>query len=54
VPLRHPSVVRTLGLVTRRGVPLSQLASSLVGIIEREIGRDERRRGRAALMSRIA
>lgn len=52
VPLRQPSVVRTLGLLTRRGVPLSAHANEIVGIIEREVGRGERHRRQ--LMSEIA
>jgi len=34
VPLRNPSIVRTLGVVTRHGIPLSPLASALLKLIE--------------------
>jgi DNA-binding transcriptional LysR family regulator len=37
VPLRSPSITRTLGVVTRRGIPLTPVAASLLGIIERRI-----------------
>lgn len=57
VPLRSPSVTRTLGIVTRRGIPLTPMATSLLAIIERRIapGRSGRRaRGRQPpLMSAV-
>jgi DNA-binding transcriptional LysR family regulator len=47
VPLRNPGITRTLGIVTRHGVPLSPVARRLLGLIEREIA-VVRRRGFAA------
>jgi DNA-binding transcriptional LysR family regulator len=46
VPLRSPSVTRTLGVVTRRGVPLSVLGASLLKLIERSIAAGPRRPGK--------
>lgn len=37
VPLRNPSISRTLGIVTRHGIPLSPLAQTLVKLIEMEL-----------------
>jgi DNA-binding transcriptional LysR family regulator len=37
IPLRSPSITRTLGVVTRHGVPLSPVAASLLAIVERRI-----------------
>jgi DNA-binding transcriptional LysR family regulator len=47
VPLRNPGITRTLGIVTRHGVPLSPVARRLLSLIEREIA-VVRRRGFAA------
>jgi DNA-binding transcriptional LysR family regulator len=46
VPLRNPSVTRTLGVVTRRGVPLSVLGASLLKLIEQSLAAGPRRPGR--------
>lgn len=40
VPLRNPSITRTLGLVTKKGIPLSPAAEALRGIIVRELKQD--------------
>jgi DNA-binding transcriptional LysR family regulator len=45
VTLRNPGVSRTLGLITRRGHPLSPAASALRGMIERRIREDTARDG---------
>lgn len=39
VALRAPGVTRTLGAVTRRGVPLTPLADALLKMIEQHLGR---------------
>jgi DNA-binding transcriptional LysR family regulator len=46
VPLRSPSITRTLGIVTRRGIPLSPMAASLFTIIERRFAPARERRSR--------
>ncbi len=38
VPLRSPGIARTLGVVTRRGIPLTPLAAELLAIVERRVG----------------
>ncbi len=48
VPLRYPSVVRTLGVLTRRGVPLTPLARELLGDIETALAPPGRRGARSA------
>src|SRR5690606_34906581 len=42
VPLRSPSTTRTLGAVTRRGVPLKPLAADLLKLIEAHLKRQSR------------
>ncbi len=37
VPLRSPSITRTLGVVTRRGVPMTPMGLKLLKIIERHL-----------------
>lgn len=47
LPLRNPSIIRTLGVLTRKGVPLSPAAEALRKIVVRELkeeGRPERRK----------
>ena len=39
VPLRNPSITRTLGAVTRRGTPLTPLAVQLLEIIKKHLRR---------------
>jgi DNA-binding transcriptional LysR family regulator len=34
VPLRNPGIVRTLGIIARRGHPLSPAADALAGLIQ--------------------
>jgi len=46
VPLRSPSITRTLGVVTRRGVPLGPLATDLLRRIEVHLKRSGIARGR--------
>jgi DNA-binding transcriptional LysR family regulator len=41
-PLRNPQVTRTLGVITKRGVPLSPLAAALRSLIVRRL--NQRRR----------
>jgi DNA-binding transcriptional LysR family regulator len=43
VPLRSPSIIRTLGAVTRRGLPLTPLAADLLRLIELHLKRQIRR-----------
>jgi DNA-binding transcriptional LysR family regulator len=45
VPLRSPSITRTLGVVTRRGVPLGTLATDLLRRIEAHLKRSGLARG---------
>ena len=45
VPLRNPSITRTLGAVMRRGIPLSTPAELLLKLIEGQLGRNKPRRG---------
>jgi DNA-binding transcriptional LysR family regulator len=44
VPLRNPGITRTLGVVTRHGVPLSPVARRLLALIERQIALVMRRK----------
>jgi DNA-binding transcriptional LysR family regulator len=37
IPLRHPTVSRTLGVVSRRGVPLSPAADALLGLLRKHV-----------------
>jgi len=47
VPLRNPGVSRTLGIVAKRGLPLSPAADALLGIIRKRMRADpEGERGR--------
>jgi DNA-binding transcriptional LysR family regulator len=39
VPLRNPSISRTLGAVTRRGIPLSAPAETLLALIAARLGK---------------
>jgi DNA-binding transcriptional LysR family regulator len=41
VPLRNPSISRTLGAVTRRGIPLSAPADTLLALIAARLGKRE-------------
>ena len=43
IALRNPSITRTLGSVTRRGVPLSVPAEDLLRLIERRLAKVNRR-----------
>lgn len=40
VTLRNPGITRTIGVVTRRGEPLTALAAELLGCITRHLGRE--------------
>ena len=42
VALRSPSITRTLGIVTRHGVPLTPTAASLLALIERRLVASEK------------
>lgn len=37
IPLRHPTVSRTLGVVARRGVPLSPAADALLSLLRKHV-----------------
>ena len=50
VPLRNPSITRMLGAVTRRGVPLSAPADTLLTLIAARLGKA---RGAKSLMHEI-
>lgn len=55
VPLRSPSIARTLGVVTRRGIPLTPMATKLLAMIERRVAppRKQSRGDRSRLMNAI-
>jgi len=36
IPIRNPSVVRTIGIITRKGIPLSPPAEALCALVQRE------------------
>jgi DNA-binding transcriptional LysR family regulator len=46
IALRHPAVTRTIGVVTRRGVPMTPIAANLLAILQSQLGRSEIARGR--------
>ena len=43
IPLRNPGITRTLGAVTRRGVPLSAPAEDLLRLIEARLAKVSKR-----------
>lgn len=47
LPLRNPGIYRTLGVVSRRSIPLSPAAEMLLGLLRRHVRRNE---GRSAFV----
>lgn len=41
IPIRNPSVVRTIGIITRKGIPLSPPAEALCALVQREFRQEK-------------
>lgn len=41
MPIRNPSVVRTIGIITRKGIPLSPPAEALYALVVRQFRQEK-------------
>jgi DNA-binding transcriptional LysR family regulator len=45
VPLRNPGITRTLGVISKRGLPLSPAATALLSLIRKQLKAEAKRVG---------